>query len=74
MNMRQGKCDYCRTCFRWNAKLMRLRDAYCPQCGEKLQATTYLKNWNWKWMNPTSLGEVIKKFPELFPRLHSEKK
>lgn len=44
---RKGKCRICRVAYRWPAKTMRFRDAYCPACGQKLQATTYQLRWKW---------------------------
>ena len=32
--LRQGKCVVCKVGYRWPVKLMRLKDAYCPECGK----------------------------------------
>jgi len=40
----QGKCITCRIKFLFDYP-KRLKDAYCPFCGEKLRATTYLLKW-----------------------------
>ncbi len=42
----QGKCRHCKECFRWHSRRP-LRMAYCPQCGEKLEGTTYSNHWPW---------------------------
>ena len=48
MEQRQGKCSKCKVAYRWPAKNGRLKDAHCPTCGEKLQPTSYLLEWDWK--------------------------
>lgn len=46
---RQGKCERCECAYLWPAKLMMLRDAYCPTCGSKLSQTTHLyRRGPWK--------------------------
>lgn len=42
----QGKCRRCKECYRWHSRRP-LRMAYCPQCGEKLEGTTYSNHWPW---------------------------
>jgi uncharacterized paraquat-inducible protein A len=42
----QGKCRRCQVGFRWPSPPL-LRDAYCPKCGRKLSATTYLFRGPW---------------------------
>lgn len=59
---RQGKCESCKKAFRWPIDFMRLKDAYCPLCGNKLQATTHLLRWPWIFRNPINVSESIKKF------------
>lgn len=44
MKGRQGKCIRCKTRFLFLYPV-RLKDAYCGTCGEKLRATTYLLKW-----------------------------
>lgn len=58
---RQGKCRICLLAYRWPAETMKLRDSYCPACGQKLQATTY--QLRWKWMpiaRPATRIEAVK--------------
>lgn len=43
---RQGKCLTCEECYRWHSR-MPLNRAYCPECGDKLRATTYQNRWPW---------------------------
>lgn len=45
----QGKCPTCKIAFRFHPRreVSRLKDAYCPRCGTKLQATTHLIKWPW---------------------------
>ena len=44
----QGKCPKCKIAYRF-ACPARLKDAYCPDCGTKLAATTYLyKKGEWR--------------------------
>ena len=41
-----GRCHRCLIRFTWHGS-PRLKDAYCPDCGSKLQPTTHL----WKGRN-----------------------
>lgn len=54
--LRQGKCLRCKLAYRWpfrvGARVMRLKDAYCPKCGDKLLSTNHLLRWTWKELNP----------------------
>lgn len=43
----QGKCPWCQVAFRF-ACPARLKDAYCPDCGTKLVATSYLFKGEWR--------------------------
>jgi len=52
MELRQGKCTNCIIAYRWPSNYMRLRDAYCPLCGEKLASTNHLLRWEWVNQNP----------------------
>lgn len=45
--MIQGKCLTCRKAFRWTRRV-RLKDAYCFYCGDKLRSTTHLLRWPWE--------------------------
>lgn len=58
--LRQGKCLTCKVAFRWPAKLMRLRDAYCPRCASKLISTNHLLRWPWIDQNPINVREACK--------------
>lgn len=42
----QAKCRTCKECYRWKGGPL-VRSAYCPVCGTKLEATTYLNKWPW---------------------------
>lgn len=42
----QGKCRRCKECYRWHSRRP-LRMAYCPECGTKLEGTTYSNQWPW---------------------------
>lgn len=57
---RQGKCLICKIAFRWPIKLMRLKDAYCPRCGDKLVSTNHLLRWSWFEENPLNSTESYK--------------
>ena len=46
-DLRQGRCLECKVAFRWDPKLVALKDAYCPDCGAKLQRTTDLFKGPW---------------------------
>ena len=37
---RQGRCWNCKVRFVWSASLAKVREVYCPTCGEKLERTT----------------------------------
>jgi len=42
----QGKCVACEVRYIWPRKVrVRVSDAFCPQCGSKLFATTHLLYW-----------------------------
>jgi len=41
MGYTQGKCNKCKVAYAWKGK-PKLRDAYCPICGEPLKRTSYL--------------------------------
>lgn len=43
----QGKCPKCKVAFHF-AMPACLRDAYCPDCGAKLVATSYLYKGEWR--------------------------
>ncbi len=47
IELRQGKCTRCRVAFKWPARRMKLRNAYCPDCRKKLQQTTHQLKWQW---------------------------
>lgn len=56
--MTQGKCDECKRAFRWTAKVL-LRNAYCPDDGHKLQATTHLyRRGPWQDISSPIVGLV----------------
>lgn len=40
MTLRQGRCRACRVVLEWPASWSRVRDAWCPFCGDKLHATS----------------------------------
>ena len=50
-NLRQGKCSSCRVRYKWPVGWLRLRDAYCPGCQDRLKQTTHLLDWPvvYKW-------------------------
>jgi hypothetical protein len=43
----QGKCPKCKVAYRFMCPA-RLKDAYCPEDGSKLVATSYLYRGPWK--------------------------
>lgn len=47
MSDTQGKCPKCKVAFRFSFPA-RLKDAYCPDCGKKLTATTHLYKGEWR--------------------------
>ena len=63
MEKRQGKCDYCKVAYRWEARReYPLKRAYCGRCGGKLKATTHLlKAYRWVEANANAniCGNVI---------------
>ncbi|HEC62076.1 MAG TPA: hypothetical protein ENI27_07465 [bacterium] len=41
-NQTTGRCHPCNARYIWQKGRPKLRDAFCPVCGSKLQATTHL--------------------------------
>lgn len=44
--MKQGKCDTCKKCWRWQKEKHRL-NVWCLDCGKYLQSTTHFNKWPW---------------------------
>lgn len=50
---RQGKCLRCFIRFIWPKKEgHELKKAFCPECGNKLERTTYLSNYKVRYEDP----------------------
>ena len=43
-SMRQGKCTTCNIRWTWEYHLVPVSRAYCPRCGNRLQATTHISH------------------------------
>ena len=58
----QGKCPKCKVAFRFSNP-GRLKDAYCPDCGTKLAATTHLYQGEWRDVvcchRPVSIAWIV---------------
>jgi len=49
--MTQGKCPACNVAFRWTARV-KVREAFCPNCGGKIVATSKFFKGPWFDQDP----------------------
>lgn len=53
-----GKCPRCKVAFQWESGKTKLRDAYCPDCGKKIVATSSLLRQEFRLVSPKALRKV----------------
>jgi hypothetical protein len=68
-----GKCSACRVRYEWPQGRSRLRrNAYCPDCGDKLRATTHLLQWRVRcelpWFGSHVARDEARKRGNVFPK------
>lgn len=69
-----GACHRCKNGYRWTArKGRRLKDAFCPNCGQSLQQTWHhAKRWWWGHRDMTPLFDAHRAAVLRLPRAPKE--